>query len=949
VDATEISDINIAADPIQGFMWGAIGHASHTNFLATKILRPRRSSGLIERPRLLTLLDQAQVKRLTVIKAAAGFGKTSLAIAGAERLLALGHAVAWLSLDEDDNEPAQFLFYVAHVLRQACDGLAKPAIDLIHEVMLVRPNAIVSALINSLAEVESEVFLFLDDYHLLTDPGIRDSVVFLLRHAPSNLHLVLMTRTEPALPLDRWRARDQVLEIDGRALRFDLEETSRFLAQETSGLGQADTRSLLAKTEGWPAMLRIVATMCGQSGGGQAGAGQSGAGQSGVGQSVQDIGQYIRSMSSDTRPIRGYLADLLGGLPGAMVGFLLRISILDRFCAPLCQAVTGLTASHALLQDVAARRMLLVPLDADGTWFRCHPLLRGVLSRRLEAEHAGEVPELHRRAYAWYAAAELWTDAIHHATAVGDSEQAVAWVENCAMALLKRGELLALRAWERLIPPALMKRQIKARLAMAWGMALAVRFDDALRLATEIEQELGNADPKAIESLGCECQTIRSVATALRDDTDAALKLAEASLVRRSSGPWTTNVAANVAMLGYWKAGDLARCYAVPWIALSGDDGSRNVVANVYRLCLRGLVEYDQLRTASAERLFCDALRIAEEHSGASSVAAAMPASLIARLRYDQGRLDEAEALVIDRLPAIDAAGMLECVLWAYLVLSRVALRRGNTERAHALLEQAEHLGNARNWGRLVAMVVLERVRINLGEGHIMRAEAGVAHLDRLARAYPAPVRCAWSEIHDAAEVARAELLAMRCGFLASAAVLRRLHGNAIASERHEPALHLAVRLAAVLCRGNEAAEALALCRQAVLAAAVSGLCQPIADADSAIEPLLSRLHEEMQRCAGRDEQRRFLADVVGRRQATAGSATGSAVEQRGADILSRREQDVLALVIEGQSNKDIARALGIAPETVKSHVKNIFGKLGVVRRAQAVSRALSLGLIRAA
>ena len=927
MDATEISNINTVAEPIQGFMWGAIGDGSRANFLATKILRPRRSSGLIERPRLLKLLDQAQARRLTVIKAAAGFGKTSLGIAGAERLLALGHAVAWLSLDEDDNEPTQFLFYVAHVLRQACDGLAKPAIDLVQEIMLVRPNAIVSALINSLAEVESEVFLFLDDYHLLTDPGIHESVVFLLRHAPSNLHLVLMTRTEPTLPLDRWRARDQVLEIDGRTLRFDLDETSRFLAQETSGLGQADTRSLHAKTEGWPAMLRIVATTSTQSG--------------------QDFAQYIRRLSSDTRPIRGYLTDMLGGLPKVMVGFLLRISILDRFCATLCQAVTGLNNSPDLLQDVAARRLLLIPLDADGTWFRSHPLLRGVLSRRLEAEHVGEIPELHRRAYAWYAGAELWTEAIHHATAVGDTGQAAAWIENCAMALLKRGELLALRAWERLIPPALMKRQIKARLAIAWGMALAVRFEEALRLATEIEQELDDADPKTIEALGCECETIRSVATALRDDTDGGLKLAEASLARRSSGPWTTNVAANVAMLSYWKAGDLARCYAVPWIALSGDDGSRNVVATVYRLCLRGLVEYDQLRTPSAERLFCDALRIAEEHSGANSVAAAMPASLIARLRYDQGRLDEAEALVIDRLPAIDAAGMLECVLWTYLVLSRVALRRGNTERAYALLEQAEHLGNTRNWGRLVAMVVLERVRISLREGHIMRGEAGVAHLERLVRAYPAPVRCAWSEIHDAAEVARAELLAARGGSLASAAVLRRLHQEAIASQRHEPALHLATRLTAVFCRGNEAAEALAFCRQAVLAAAASGLCQPIVDADAAISPLLSRLDEEMQRGGGRDEQRRFLADVVGRRQAMLASAPGNGVEHRGAELLSRREQDVLALVIEGQSNKDIARALGIAPETVKSHIKNIFGKLGVVRRAQAVSRALSLGLIR--
>lgn len=896
-------------------------------FLATKTQLPRRPPGLIERPRLLAELSLAATRRLAIIKGAAGFGKTSLALAWAEQLRAQGHEVAWLSLDAEDDEPTQFLFYVAHVLRAACDGLGKPALDLIEEITLIRPHSIVRALINSLAELEGDVFLFLDDYHLLTHAGIHESVAYLLRHAPSNLHLVLTTRTEPELPLGRWRAQNQLLEIDSAALRFDLDETRHFLEQELPALfGQAETRLLHAKTEGWPAMLRIVATASAQSG--------------------QELGQYVDHLSGKIRPIRSFITEMLDGLPDDMAAFLLRAAILDRLCAPLCQAVTGAADSQALLDAIATRRLLLIPLDQEGSWFRCHPLLRGFLQQRLETERGAEIPELHRRAYGWYAGAGLWTEAIQHAIAVGDTAQTIGWVENCAMTLLKRGELLTLLSWARLIPPAVMKRQVKMRLAIAWGMALAMRFDEALQLATEIEQELGGDEPWAIEALGCECQTIRAVALVLRDDTAAALAMAEDSLRRNSSGRWTSNVAANVALASYWKHGDLTRYHAVPWIAASGEDGSRNVVATVYKSCLQGLFEYEQLRTISAGRHFRDALRVAELH-GRNSVAAATPASLLAQLRYDQGELDEAEGLVIDRLGAIDAACMLECVLRAYLVLVRVARHRGNSDHAYALLAQAEALGETRHWGRLVACMALERLRLDLAEGRMRQAEAGLAQLERLADAYPAPERCAWSEIHDHAAMARAELLSARRQHGQSAAILRQLLAEARAARRDDPALRISLRLAVELGHAEAPEEAVALLCEIIPAAAENGIVQPFHDAGPFLLPLLPRLQEALQRSGAPGAAVSFAAALL--RQGKAEPPKAAAGAPDNAEPLSPRELGVLGLLVQGQSNKDIARELRIAPETVKSHLKNIFSKLGVVRRAQAVSRALSLGLVHAA
>jgi LuxR family maltose regulon positive regulatory protein len=288
----------------------------HPQTIATKLLPPR-SVGLIERPRLLELVTQVQTKRLCVIKAPAGFGKTSLAVEWAERLARTGNSVAWLSIDANDNQATQFLFYVSQALQRARNGLGSRAIDLILETSLISPAAIVSTLINSLAENDEEVCLFLEDYQWLTDPAIHDAVAFLLKHAPSHFHVIIVTRTEPTVPLAVLRAQNQLLEIDVAALRFNLEETQQFLEHEGLGpLDPAELRLLHERTEGWPAVLRIVASTSSQS--------------------RQDFSEYVRQLSGTSRPIGAYLAEMVDGLPSEMAQFMQRTAVLDRFCARSC-------------------------------------------------------------------------------------------------------------------------------------------------------------------------------------------------------------------------------------------------------------------------------------------------------------------------------------------------------------------------------------------------------------------------------------------------------------------------------------------------------------------------------------------------------------------------------------------------------------------------------------
>jgi LuxR family maltose regulon positive regulatory protein len=890
-------------------------------FLATKIV-PARFRGLVARPRLFAILSELRAKRLGVIKAPAGFGKTSLAAAWAEKLEQSGNCVGWLTIDSDDDEATRFLFYVSHALHHACPDVGAGAIGLIAENNLIDPAAVLSSLINDLAEIDDDVYLFLEDYHWLHNSRIHQTVAYFLKHAPSHCHVVLTTRTEPSLPLATLRARNQLIDIDAVALRFDMQETKAFLDSTKPGvLELPDVQLLQRKTEGWPAALRIISSMRSQSGFG--------------------LKEYVYNLTGAQRPIAAYLAEMLNGLPIELVDFMLRTAILDRLSGPLCEAVTGSSSSRTILASLAQRQMLLTPLDHDGVWFRYHTLLAEHLKRRLEADRSVEVPELHGRAALWYASHELWTEAVQHAIAAGDSDRAISWIKNCAMALIKKGDLFTLLEWQRQLPDELMRSQCEVRLAIAWGLALALRFDEALKLATDIEGDIAATHPPESD-LQCECQAIRSVAIALGDDSERALPLAQACL-NSSSDPWTANVASNVVRFSHMKAGNLKEFHATPWIPYSVEEDRRNVFASVYRHCIKGLAEERQIRLAAADGHYREGLRIAEQDVGPNSIAAALPASLIARIKYEQGELDEAEAWVIDRVSLISSATMLDCVWSAYFVIARVATARMNFERALTLLERAENQGVARDWGRLAAGAIAEQARLHLNDCRLDEAAACADRLERLARKYPAPTPCAWSEIKWYHNLVRAHLLGQQARPDEAISILQQLQREAEAMQHRQFLINIAIRLSAVELTAGKVAEAVRRFRRVLAAAAAAGLFQTLLDEGPVISNLLQTTQETGNvKTDMMPYVDRLVAGLQQARQDRLAPISGA----RLLSALSPRETDILTLIAEGLSNKEIARSLDIGPETVKSHLKSVFTKLGVERRAQAVSRAQTLGLV---
>jgi LuxR family maltose regulon positive regulatory protein len=890
-------------------------------FLTTKIV-PARALGLVARPRLLAFLSELPAKRLGVIKAPAGFGKTSLAAAWAEQLEQDGHCVAWLTVDSDDDEATRFLFYVSQALHHACEGTGARAIELFLENNLIDPPTILSTLINELAELDDEVYLFLEDYHWVSDSRIHQSVAFFLKHAPSHCHVVMTTRTEPPLPLATLRAQNKLLEIDAAGLRFDVEETEAFLGRAKPGvLESADAQLLQRKTEGWPAALRIIASMPSQSG--------------------SELKAYVHNLSGLQRPIAAYLSELMDGLPTEVVDFMLRTAILDRLSGPLCEAVTGQSSARAILSSLAQRQMLLTPLDHEGVWHRYHMLLAEYLRLRLDADRGNEIPELHRRAALWYASQELWTEAVQHAIAAGDSSRAIGWIKNCAMNLIKKGDLFTLLEWKRLFPGELMRGQSEVRTAIAWGLALALRSDEALQLAAEIERDIATTQSSQRELLQ-DCQAIRAVAIAIMDDSERALPLAQ-ECVSNSRDPWTANVASNVLRFGHMKAGNLKQFYATPWIPFSQEEDRRNVFASVYRRCLQGLAEERQLRLAAAQGHYREGLRISEQHVGPNSVAAALPASLIARLLYEKGDLAEAEALIIDRAELISAGTMLDCVWSAYFVMARVAAARMNYERAHTILERAENQGTARGWGRLAAAAIGEQARLFLHHGRAHEGAACVDRLERLARQHPAPRPCAWSEIHWSYRLAHAHLLKEQARFEESALVLQAVQREAEALENRPVVIQSAIHLSAVQLSLGKAAEAATRFRRVLTACAAAGVYQTILDEAPVIAEVLEMVRE---RADLKEELLPFVDRIqVASRRGRHGEL-GLASRAQALGTLSARETDILRLISHGMSNKEIARSLDIGPETVKTHLKSVFTKLGVERRAQAVSRAQTLGLV---
>ena len=878
----------------------------------TKTVPPSANRLRVERKRLLNLLQDSALQRLVLLKAPAGYGKTTLAVDWCELLRREDSIVAWLSVDEDDNEPSAFAYHISKTLHRAAPSLGQPAIDLLSETKLIASRNVVSAAINAIAESDEEVYLFLDDYHAIKDTRSHDLTAFLLRYAPSNFHLVVMSRTEPPLPISKLRLSDEVTELDATSLRFSLDETEQFLGAELAPrLAAAEISRLHEATEGWPAALQLARISLRNS---------------------PDAAKTVAAFSGASRKISAYIEDTLATQADEIVHFLLQTAILGRLESSLCHAVTGIARSAELLQALRHEQFLLVTLDEENGWYRYHHLMRDFLIDRLHAKMADLVPELHRRAHCWFASHQMWNEAVQHAIAAKDFETALGYVEQCAMSLVIKGDLLTLLAWDRQLPRELMRGQTEVKLALAWGMALVTRFAEAGALLDQVEAVA--ADDRGSE-FWRRCRMGRAVWLGLSDDSARGREVAEEALRAGPLDAFNLNSVWNLARFAHWKAGEWDAFYALSAPDASIDEATY-VLAENYRLCLYGMAAAHRLQIKAALRHYDEARNLAERHVGARSVSAAMVTGLRALMRYESGDVTNAEISVLDEIDIIDTTVYHESFLSAYLTLARAAMFRNDRGRAFMLLSRAERLAGERGWMRLVAVLLLERVRFLLQDGQTAEVARTLVQLRGIRTRYPAPQRCSWSEIHIAATVAEG-IVATASGRLADAIrSLRWAHEELMVTDHRYGALRVGLDLSNALFLAGDRERCFEAFGQVLGWAAEAGAETFLRERQAELAPLYAAA---VRQFSTQDPATGFLQKLL---KQPAGDT--AAVRKAG---LTDRERSIVGFIANGQSNKQIARTLGVAPETIKTHVKRIFVKLSAETRAQAVVRAQSLGLLR--
>src|ERR671930_1021951 len=565
-------------------------NASEPIVLETKLTRPPVRSEYVARTDLVERLRRDAERALTVLAAPPGFGKTTL-LAG---WLTEVDGVAWLSLDEDDNDPARFFVYAVAALRSVEPELGARALAAQRTPAAGLVEVVLPILLNELAAQENEVVLVLDDYHLITNEEIHEALAYLVERMPNSFRLVLATREDPPLPLGRLRARGQLAELRAEELRFSDEETRAFLNDALDlGLPVQDIERLQARTEGWPAALYLAALTL---------------------RGTPDPSSVIEACAGDDRHVVDCLTgEVLARQAPELQTFLLRTSILTRLCGPLCDAVTETDGSDRILDELDLSNLLLVPLDAKRHWYRYHPLFAELLRHELERTEPDTVPALHRRASSWCSDAGLIVEAANHANAAGDIDAAVALVGRHWSWFLDQGQLTTVSRWLDALPASVIADNRMLCFAAAMVTSHMRRLDEAERWLQAADRAPAVADG---EGSAAPLEALQAWLRLLRGDVGGTIAAAQRAIT-------TTPTAALPAqlMLGsaLWWAQQLTEAKPVVETASRTAEAAGAAGQAIFMLGVRAAIEFELGNTDQAETLAREALELArrsglEEH-----------------------------------------------------------------------------------------------------------------------------------------------------------------------------------------------------------------------------------------------------------------------------------------------------------------------------------------------
>ena len=911
--------------------------------LRTKVNIPRVHPEVIARPRLVGKLDEGLGYRMILVSAPAGFGKTTL----------LSHWIetrkvpaAWVSLDERENDPVRFRSYFILALQRLWEEIGETALTMLqlHEPPPI--ETILIELLNELVAVDDDFILVLDDFHAIESQQIHQALSFLVENLPGQMHLVISTRSDPPLHLPQLRAKRQLVEVRPEDLRFTAVEAAEFLNQVMGlNLTARDIATLDELTEGWIAGLQLAALSM---------------------QGAEDVTTLIQSFSGQHRYVFDYLAqEVLERQDDVLRRFLLETAILDQMNNSLCDEVTGHPGSQSLLEQLEAANLFIVPLDQQRHWYRYHRLLADFLQARLRQIYTqSEVASLHQRASAWYARHDLLSEAVSHALAAGDYSQAASLVNASAQEMFQRSELVTLTRWLEALPEAQISGQTRLNMVAAWAYMATGKTGQAEMHLENIEAELGmNAD---------------GVPEDLAMPPNLRGALAEISLIRAS-------MAFN--LMDIQQVMHLSE-QARNLLDEKGTDGLFNS-----RLALQGVAAFNlalahefsgEVRRAS--QVYGETIDLCREDRNLHILPMAM--SHLAQLHMVQGSLIQAEQTYREALQAVEQfkrpsplTGM------ACTGLGNLLCERNDLDRADYYLEKGIKYGHQWNQWEILIGGYTGRARLELAQGDLEGASVAIQELVRLSEqlqvqwalpmveAYRAMIAVrrgepeaasgwvngmAWATQSEIPYVREAEAIILGRVFLGQGKLepadrlTVKILASAEAGERWGRVIEILVLRALLMAAEKDVDRALSYLERALMRAEPEGYVRIFLDEG---KPMAALLLEAINRqiCPG---YARRLLDAHERTREKLGqppvaqpasTAVGAKREEKAsatpADLLTDRERDVLRLIAEGLTNQEIADRLFVSLNTVKTHVKSIYQKLNVRNRAEAATKAQSLGI----
>lgn len=858
-----------------------------TPVLQTKLqipsVRPRR----VMRPELVARLNQGLQKKFILVAAPAGYGKTTLIVDWLMQLPA-DCAYAWLALDEGDNDPRRFLTYLVAAMQQIQAGFGEAVQPLLRAPQPQPEEVILTMLINEMIACSRSFVLVLDDYYFIHALAVHKQLAFLLDHQPANLHLALITRTDPLLPVARLRAQGQILEIHQDDLRFRSAEVTEFLQGLMElPLALEEIATLERRTEGWITGLSLAAISM---------------------QGRDDLKSFIQAFSGSSRFILDYLLEeVFEQQTPAMQDFLLKTSILGRLSGPLCAAVTHQENSQDLLEALEKANLFIISLDQSRTWYRYHHLFTDLLLHRLRAAQPSLMPELHLRASRWFEAKGLSDEAIQHALAAQAWEEAARLIGQVIGALLNRGELVTLINWFQQLPEALLLTNPALGLGYIWALLTSGRHKEAEPLLAHYEV-MGQSDPFLLGQVA----NAQAFAARIAGDNQRMVEKSELALALLPESEMSSRCLLSLNLgLVYWHDGRLREVGPVL-------DEAEKLAARIGNDYVHLTAQVFRARTLASQGL----LRQAEAMLR-SLVHEELRAPILALAHYDLACIyqewakDELSWTHLNKgLEICTRGGNREFQNAGRLQKTLLWLAQGSLQAALAEIEEVRLLAAEFN-PVTQARSFAGRSLVALAQGDLVAARQWVEQM---------PVDGDPHSLYRFACLTRARLLLAEGKRQAASEELARLEERAIVGGWGYARIAILV-LRALAAETQPAA--LAFLDEALRLGQPEGYIGTFTEAGPALIPLL------------KEAARRSPApDYIGQILAARGSNSPPPAGKVMVEPLSARELEVLRLVTAGLSNREIARQLIVSSNTIKTHIHNICGKLGARNRTEAAMLA---------